>query len=111
MAAFGTLIAPLVEELFFRGFLYPVLARRVGMVAGIVLTALPFALIHESQLARAWAPLLLLFFVGVILTTARARTGSVATSVLIHMGYNATLFIMLYLASDHFRHLERVTQP
>ena len=33
MAAFGTLLAPPVEELFFRGFLYPALARRAGMAA------------------------------------------------------------------------------
>jgi uncharacterized protein len=109
MAAFGISIAPLVEELFFRGFLYPVLARRWGVASGIVFTAGLFALIHESQLAHAWAPLLLLFLVGLVLTGTRARTYSVGASFLIHVGYNATLFLMLYLASDHFRHLERIT--
>lgn len=34
-------IGPLMEELFFRGFLYPVLARRTGVVWAILLTALP----------------------------------------------------------------------
>lgn len=108
MAGFGTTAAPLVEELFFRGFLYPVVARRLGLGAGVGLTALAFALIHESQLAQAWAPLLLLFGVGVVLTTVRARTGSVGASFLVHVGYNGTLFFLLFLASDHFRHLERI---
>ncbi len=108
MAAFGVSVAPLVEELFFRGFLYPVLARRLGVAAGVVITAGSFALIHESQLARAWGPLLLLFVVGLILTLVRARTGSVAASFLIHVAYNVTLFSMLYIASDRFRHLERI---
>jgi uncharacterized protein len=109
MAIFGTTFAPLVEELFFRGFLYPVLARRIGVPFGTVLTALAFALIHQSQLAHAWAPLLLLFVVGLVLTITRARTGSVAASFLVHVGYNATLFGLLYIATDHFRHLERIS--
>jgi membrane protease YdiL (CAAX protease family) len=109
MAAFGLTFAPLVEELFFRGFLYPAVARRWGLAAGVVVTSALFASIHASQLARAWGPLLLLFFVGVVLTLVRARTHSVATTLLIHVGYNGTLFGMLYLASDHFRHFERLS--
>jgi membrane protease YdiL (CAAX protease family) len=108
LALFGVTLAPLLEELYFRGFLYPVLARRLGMPLSVVITSLSFALIHESQLAHAWGPLLLLFFVGVALTMARVYTKSVATSFLIHVGYNATLFTVMYFVTDHFRHLEKV---
>jgi uncharacterized protein len=108
MAVFGLTFAPLVEELFFRGFLYPALARRLGVVVGVLITAALFAFIHTSQLANAWAPLLLLFIVGVVLSAVRARTNSVATTFLIHIGYNGMLFTLLYIASDHFRHLEKV---
>ena len=109
MAFFGVAVAPLVEELFFRGFLYPVIARRLGMGAGVVLTAIAFAFIHESQLARAWAPLLLLFVVGLVLTGVRAQKHSVGATWLMHAGYNGALFTLLYFASDHFRHLEKLT--
>src|SRR5260370_38714818 len=108
MTAFGVLLAPIVEELFFRGFLYPALARRTGVMVAIVLTAAGFAFIHESQLAQAWAPLLMLFLVGLVLTITRARTGSVAAGVLLHMAYNATLFALVYAASDGFKHLEKL---
>jgi membrane protease YdiL (CAAX protease family) len=101
-------LAPLVEELFFRGFLYPALARRLGVAAGVALTALPFALIHASQLARAWAPLLLLFIVGLVLTAVRARTRSVGASFLVHVGYNATLFALLYAGTDGFTNFEKL---
>jgi CAAX protease family protein len=110
MAVFGVFVAPVVEELFYRGFLYPVLARRLGMVAGIALTALPFAFMHGGQLAFSWAPLLMLFIVGTALTTVRAHAGSVAASVLVHAGYNATLFALLFFATDHFRHLDRALE-
>lgn len=108
MAIFGVTVAPFVEELFFRGFLYPVLARSLGVGLGIVLTAIPFALLHSAQLGNAWGPLLVLFVVGVVLTAVRAAAKSVASSMLVHMGYNLTLFSLLYVASGHFQHLERV---
>jgi membrane protease YdiL (CAAX protease family) len=107
LAGFGIFIAPLVEELFFRGFLYPALSRWTGSALSIVVTAGAFSLLHEGQLAHAWAPLLVLFIVGVALTLVRARTGSVATSVLVHMGYNGVLFGMLFFVTDGFRHLDK----
>ncbi len=109
MAAFGVTFAPLLEELFFRGFLYPVMARKLGVAASVAITALAFALLHAEQLAGAWSPLLLLWIVGVVLTAVRARSRSVGASFCVHVGYNFTLFLMLYFASDHFRHLERLS--
>lgn len=106
LAAFGILVAPFVEELFFRGFLFPALARPLGVFLSTVITAGGFALIHGEQLAHAWIPLLLLFIVGAVLTLARAKTQSVAVSVLMHMGYNSTLFTLLYIATHGFRHME-----
>jgi hypothetical protein len=111
MTFFGVSMAPLVEELFFRGFLYPLLARRLGLAAGVLLTAAGFAMMHASQLASAWAPLLILFVVGLVLTLVRVRTQSVASSFLMHVGYNATLFFVLFVATDRFRHLERLIRP
>jgi membrane protease YdiL (CAAX protease family) len=106
LAAFGILVAPLVEELFFRGFLYPALARPLGSGLAVALTGGLFALIHSDQLAHAWIPLLLLFVVGVILTVVRARTKSVATCVVVHMSYNTTLFTILYIGTCGFRHMD-----
>lgn len=108
LAAFGITVAPLVEELFYRGFLYPVLERRTGVVAAVLLTSVPFALMHAAQLAASWAPLLVLFSVSVVLTAARALTGSVAVPFLLHAAYNATLFATVFFATDGFRNLERL---
>jgi membrane protease YdiL (CAAX protease family) len=107
MAIFGVTLAPLLEELFFRGLLYPLLRRAVGLIAAVVLTALAFAGIHGAQLGYAWAPILSIFVVGVVFTVVRERRNSVASSFLMHCGYNLTLFSMLWIASDHFRHLEK----
>jgi membrane protease YdiL (CAAX protease family) len=103
MAAFAILIAPAVEELFFRGFLFPALARPLGTVLAVGLTGGLFALLHGAQLAFAWVPLLLLFVVGAMLTVVRARTQSVATTVLMHMSYNTVIFVLTGIASHGFR--------
>ena len=108
MAVMAICFAPFMEELFFRGFLYPVLARKLGVMASVVITAMCFTAIHAQQLAVAWAPLLLIFIVGVTLTVVRVRTGSVASSFLVHFGYNFSLMVMAFVASDHFRHFEKI---
>jgi membrane protease YdiL (CAAX protease family) len=108
VAIFGILFAPLMEELFFRGFLYPVLARWLGVAASVVFTGIGFGLLHASQLGRAWAPVLMIFLVGVVLTTVRAVTKSVASSWLVHFAYNGTIFTLMFIATGGFRHMERI---
>jgi membrane protease YdiL (CAAX protease family) len=83
-----------------------VLARRLGAVWGILLTALPFGLMHYLQY-RSWSAVLIIILVGVVLTTVRAITKSVASSFLAHVGYNGTLMLIAAVATDGFRHMEK----
>lgn len=85
----GVLVAPLVEETIFRGFLYPVIARRLGIAAGIVITGALFGLMHAAQLWGGWGQITLLILVGVALTWTRAHAGTVAASYFVHLGYNS----------------------
>lgn len=110
LSVFGITLAPLVEELFFRGFLYPVLARRLGVVLAVLLTAIGFSLIHVPQLARAWGPVLIVFLIGLALTVVRAWTRSLAAGVLIHMAYNGTISALLFAASGGFHHLNKLAE-
>jgi hypothetical protein len=109
MSVIAMTLAPLMEELFFRGFLYPVLARRLGKVVAILLTSALFGLLHGAQLGYSWA-VLIIVLVGIALTTVRALSKSVASSFLVHVGYNATLSALLFIATSGFRHLERLNQ-
>jgi len=106
-AVFAVTLGPLMEELFFRGFLYPIIARRMGIFWGIILTALPFGLIHFVQYGNSWGAVLIIFLVGVVLTAVRAKTNSVASSFLAHVGYNGTLMVLAIWATDGFRHMEK----
>jgi hypothetical protein len=106
-AIFAVTVGPFMEELFFRGMLYPVLARRLGALPGIFLTALLFGLMHFVQYGRSWGAVLIIFLVGVVLTSIRAATKSVASSFLAHVGYNGTLMVLAAVATDGFRHMEK----
>ena len=110
IAVFAVTLGPLMEELFFRGFLYPVLARRFGMGTGISVTAFGFGLMHAAQYGYSWASVFLIFLVGVVLGAVRARKDSVAASFLVHAAYNSTIILMLLIATDGFRHLEKLSQ-
>ena len=100
-------LGPLMEELFFRGFLYPVLARRMGAVWGVLLTALPFGLIHLPQYGWAWGVGLVIFLVGVVCGAVRAATKSVGASVLVHVGYNGMQMLIAVVATQGFRHMPK----
>jgi membrane protease YdiL (CAAX protease family) len=107
LALIAVTIGPLVEELFFRGLFYPVLARRLGAVWGVVLTALPFALMHMPQYGWAWGALLVIFVVGVVCGTVRAITRSVGASFLVHVGYNGAQMLIAVLATRGFTHMPK----
>lgn len=174
MMAFGVTLAPFFEELFFRGFLYPALARmkskgwfwlstllllwpawlllllglrKLGfpqiharaidfyislalslgliMLSGalafrtrvlesysmqlsLVATAACFALIHGEQLGHAWAPLFVIFIVGLVLTAVRVWSQSVGASFVVHAFYNATLFVTIFVGTNGFRNFDKI---
>ena len=92
VVVFGSLLAPIFEELVFRGFIFPLLARSLGAWPGIFLTALAFALLHGSQFHWSWQSILIIGLAGIAFGLARYKTGSTAAATAIHVGYNSTLF-------------------
>jgi membrane protease YdiL (CAAX protease family) len=115
-------VAPLVEETIFRGYLYPLFASkfsglaagfgvdsaralRVGTIMGIFLTGILFGLMHGAQLGWTWGLVGLLTLVGVIFTFARAWTGTVLASFLLHLGYNSMIAVTSIIATKGFTHM------
>lgn len=122
LMAMAVFIAPLVEETVFRGYLYPLFASkfsglaenagadplraiRFGTFIGIFLTGILFGLMHGAQLGWTWGLVSLLTLVGVIFTFARAWTGTVLASFLLHLGYNSMIAISSIIATRGFTHM------
>ena len=103
--AMAVLVAPLVEETLFRGYLYPLFARSFGIAPGIVLTGVLFGLMHGTQLGWTWGLVGVLVFVGIVFTIVRARTGSVLASYLMHLGYNSLISAFAILGTHGFTKL------
>lgn len=105
LGVFATLIAPFMEELIFRGFLFSIFERQVGVLFAITATAVLFAALHIPEYQGAWNHLLLVFLVGIVFSLARGLTGSLTPSIVLHFAYNLTLMTGLFFATQHFRRL------
>lgn len=103
--ATAVLVAPLVEETVFRGYLYPVAARSFGVLGGIVFTGAVFGLLHGSQLWGGWWQIGLLVVVGILFTFARASTRTNLSSFLLHISYNGVQVIGVLAALYGPKHI------
>ena len=87
-----TLLAPLFEEIIFRGILLPTLSRDFGIILGIIVSAFIFALAHLSL--GEMPPL---FVLGIGLGITRIASGSLLSSVIMHSLWNGMTFLNLFL--------------
>ncbi len=87
-----TILAPVFEEIIFRGVLLPILSRDLGKIAGILISSFVFALAHLSFIE--FPPL---FVLGVGLGTTRLISGRLFSSVVMHSLWNALTFLNLFL--------------
>jgi membrane protease YdiL (CAAX protease family) len=91
MAVFA---APLIEEVLFRGILFPYLAKHTGPTKGILLVSVFFAVIHFHL--PSFVPLLLF---SAVLCLAYWRTGSLWVSIGMHAIHNAVTILALHSGS------------
>jgi membrane protease YdiL (CAAX protease family) len=84
------LMAPLAEELFFRGLLFPVLRSRFGVVWGVLVSGALFSLVHA--LGSPAEALIVLFVLGAGLCLLYLRTGSLLPCIGLHALNNAISF-------------------
>jgi uncharacterized protein len=93
VAIFAVSIGPLSEEILFHGLLQPVAIRSAGVIGGILITAIPFALLHGTQYAWSWRHILLILVAGSSFGWWRVRTQSTGAATLMHAGYNSVLVV------------------
>ena len=87
-----TFLAPIFEEVIFRGVLLPILSREFGIILGITISAFIFALAHLSI-----GEMIPLFTLGIGLGTTRLISGRLSSSVIMHSLWNGMTFLNLFL--------------
>jgi membrane protease YdiL (CAAX protease family) len=97
IAAFGVVaVAPLCEELMFRGFLYTSFRERWGFASALIGTSVLFALAH-FEFTLLYALLVLPF--AFVLGWAREASKGIALPVMLHMTVNLLSFFSLLVTT------------
>jgi membrane protease YdiL (CAAX protease family) len=106
IGAFAIGVAPVIEELVFRGLLFAIFERAMGVRFAIATTAVLFAGLHVPEYWHAWNHVLMILLVGAVFSMARGKSGTLTPSILLHIGYNACTMAGLFFSTQHFRVLD-----
>ena len=94
MVAFAALVilAPIAEELIFRGYLYGKLRTRLSAIPAIILVSVLFGFMHGQ-----WNVGIVVGVMSIFLCIARELTGTIYAGILMHMIRNGLAFYLLYI--------------
>jgi membrane protease YdiL (CAAX protease family) len=84
------LMPPILEETIFRGFMFPALAKRVGVMGGAILSSILFGIAHWQANIGIYT-----FVLGLLLCFMYVRLRSIVPGILLHMLNNYLALIAL----------------
>lgn len=96
-------LAPVAEELMFRGYFLGKLKSYINPWVAVVFTALVFGLLHlpgqmsGGSITLQWSAAIDTFALGLMLGTLRLWSGSVWAGILLHMLKNAIAYFALFV--------------
>ena len=85
-------IAPIAEEIIFRGWLYGKLRSRLSLIPAALLVSLLFGFLHGQ-----WNVAVNVFAMSLVLCGLREITGTIYSGILLHMLKNGFAFYLLYI--------------
>lgn len=89
-------VAPIMEELLFRGWLFSKIAEtKLGNIGALIISSLAFTAIHSQY--QHIATLVMLFSLGLLLGWVRYKAKNVSYTILMHMIFNSVAMINLFL--------------
>ncbi|MDP2913053.1 MAG: CPBP family intramembrane metalloprotease [Candidatus Omnitrophota bacterium] len=92
---FAAIVGPIIEELFFRGFMYNALKKYIGILGSMLVTAAIFALLHANV-----AGFLPIMAIGLLLVYMYEKTGTLVSSITVHIAHNLGMVILLFLVKQ-----------
>ena len=91
LAIFVLLLGPIIEEVFFRGFMYSAIRKRTGIMAAAFLSGAIFSLLHTNIVG--FFPIMTL---GILLAYLYETTGSLVASIAVHMVHNSIILTLVF---------------
>lgn len=86
------ILAPVAEELLFRGWLYGKLRRKLSIVPALLVVSVLFGIFHGQ-----WNVGVDVFALSVVACALRELTGTIYAGILLHMIKNAVAFYLLFI--------------
>ena len=96
-------VAPIAEEIIFRGWLYGKMRTKVSAWAGILAVSLVFGLLHLGFDINAlqWNVAVNVFFMSVVMCVMREITGTIWSGMLLHILKNGVAFYLLFILGTY----------
>jgi membrane protease YdiL (CAAX protease family) len=94
LVALAVVMAPIVEEIIFRGCIYRFLKSQTSLMTAQIISGCVFSIMHANLLS--FVPLIL---VGILLARIYEKTGNLRVSIWFHALFNAFSLLMLFIAS------------
>jgi membrane protease YdiL (CAAX protease family) len=102
--------APLVEEIIYRGILFPAWQRLAGSVGAVVIVTLMFAIPHVPQYWPNVGVIASIMMLSAVLTIVRARTGRLVPCYVIHLVFNGVQALLI-VAEPYLRTIGNHPEP
>lgn len=83
-------IAPIVEEVIFRGYMYRILKSKIPIIFAMIVSSTLFSLVHYNVLSY-----ILLFVLSIFLTYIYERNGSIICPIIIHSLFNLMMSTLI----------------
>ena len=86
LTIFVSILGPIIEEIFFRGFLYNAVKKRFGVLLGVLLSGALFSMLHTNIVG--FLPIMIL---GVLMAFLYETTGSLIAPIAVHIVHNSII--------------------
>ncbi len=98
LTVFISVLGPIIEEIFFRGFLYSAVKKRFGVFAGVLLSGALFSMLHANITG-----FLSIMILGVLMAFLYEATGSLVTSISVHILHNSIIVCFVFFIKELLR--------
>ncbi len=95
LTIFVSFLGPVIEELFFRGFMYSAIKKRTGIIAAAFLSAAIFSALHTNIVG--FLPIMVL---GALLAYLYETTGSLIASMTVHIIHNSVIVALVFFIKE-----------
>jgi membrane protease YdiL (CAAX protease family) len=95
LTIFVSALGPVVEEIFFRGFLYSAVRKRFGVFIGVLLSAGLFSILHTN--AAGFLPIMIL---GALMAFLYEITGSLIAPMTVHILHNSIIVGFVFFIKE-----------